>query len=158
MGRSWLPNGERRERGMRRRTWIVVGAAALLAAALGLGGGPDRSSAGRETPEVEGPEAEAGGRLAGAVTQVRDGDTVEVGDVVVRIANLDCAERDTAEGRTASARMRELVAGQEVVCELEGRRSYDREVGTCALVSSGEDLGEVLIAKGTCERWRSNRS
>jgi endonuclease YncB( thermonuclease family) len=143
---------------MRQRTWIVVGAAALLAAALGLRGGPDRSSAGREAPEAEGPEAEAGGRIAGSITHVRDGDTIELGRVAVRIANLDCAERDTAEGQAASARMRELVAGQEVACELEGRRSYDREVGTCALASSGEDLGELLISEGTCERWRSNRS
>ena len=41
--------------------------------------------------------------------------------------------------------MRELVARQEVVCDLEGLMSYDREVGTCALASSGEDLGEILI-------------
>ncbi len=136
---------------MRRLTWIVIGAAALLAA-LGLRDVPDLSSAGRETPE-----AQAGERISGAVTHVRDGDTVELGGVAVRIANLDCAERDRAAGRAASVRMRELVAGQEVTCELEGRRSYDREVGTCALASSGEDLGERLIAEGTCERWRSNR-
>jgi endonuclease YncB( thermonuclease family) len=137
---------------MRRQTWIVGGAAVLLAAALGLRGGPDQTSTGREAPEPE-----AGGQLEGVVTHVRDSDTVELGDVAVRIANLGCAERATAEGRTASARMRELVADQEVASELEGQRSYDREVGTCALTRTGEDLGEVLIANGMCERWRSNR-
>ncbi len=152
MGRSCFTSGEQRERGKRWLAWIVIGAAALLAAALGLRDVPDRTST-----EPEAPEPEAGGRIAGAVTHVRDGDTIELGDIAVRIANLDCAEGDTAEGQAASARMRELIAGQEVACELEGRRSYDREVGTCALASSGEDLGELLIAEGTCDRWRSDR-
>ena len=92
--------------------------------------------------------------LRGAVTHVRDGDTIEVGDVAVRIANLDCAERGTAEGQAASRRMAELVAGEAVACALEGRRSYDREVGTCALGQTGADLGETLIAEGVCGRWR----
>ena len=35
------------------------------------------------------------GRLVGMVTHVRDGDTIEVRGVPVRIANLDCAERGT---------------------------------------------------------------
>jgi endonuclease YncB( thermonuclease family) len=90
------------------------------------------------------------------VTHVRDGDTIKLGDVTVRIANLDCAERNTAEGQAAWVRMHELVAGEGVACELEGRRSYDREVGTCALAFQGEDLGEALIAEGTCDRWGSD--
>ncbi len=120
----------------------------LLAAALGLRGEPDRTNAGPEASE-----AEAGGRLEGAVTHVGNGDTGELGRVAVRIANLDCAERDTTEGQAASALMRELVSGEEVACQLEERRSYDREVGTCALARTGEDLGEVLIAEGGCGRW-----
>ena len=88
------------------------------------------------------------------MTHVRDGDTIEVANTPVRIANLDCAERGDADGPRATARMSELVARQEVVCDLEGRMSYDREVGTCALALSGEDLGEILIREGVCERWR----
>ena len=76
---------------------------------------------------------------------MRDGDTIEVADTPVRIANLDCAERGDADGPRATSRMRELVARREVVCDLERRMGYDREVGTCALASSGEDLGEILI-------------
>ncbi len=140
-------------RRVRRRAWIAFVAMLLLGAGLALRDWPGLAGA---VPEASGPEE--GGQLEGVVTHVRDGDTVELGDVAVRIANLDCAERDTAEGQAASVRMRELVAGREVTCELEGRRSYDREVGTCALASSGEDLGETLIAEGTCERWRPNRS
>lgn len=35
----------------------------------------------------------------------------------------------------------------------DGRPSYDREVGRCAL-RDGRDLGEVLIAEGACGRCR----
>ncbi|MFZ3582171.1 thermonuclease family protein [Loktanella sp. DJP18] len=91
--------------------------------------------------------------LRGFVTHVRDGDTIEVANVPVRIANLDCAEMFTAEGRVARERMAQLVRGQQLACDLEGRMSYDREVGTCALISSGEDIGETLIREGICGRW-----
>ena len=114
-----------------------------------------RDASGGTGAEPGASGAEARGRLTGAVNHVRDGDTVELGSVAVRIANLDCAERATVKGQADSARMRELAAGQEVACELEGRRSYDREVASCALASSGEDLGEVLIAEGACGRWGS---
>ena len=46
--------------------------------------------------------------------------------------------------------MVDLVRGQTVACELEGRRSYDREVGTCDLADTGEDLSEILMKKGIC--------
>ncbi|WP_176559593.1 hypothetical protein [Rubellimicrobium roseum] len=49
--------------------------------------------------------------------------------------------------------MRDLVRSQAVTCNLEGRRSYDREVGTCALTDSGQDVGEILIGEGVCGRW-----
>jgi endonuclease YncB( thermonuclease family) len=72
----------------------------------------------------------------------------------VRIANLDCAEMDTDEGQRARLSMLDLVRGQTVACNLEGRKSYDREVGTCALAGSGEDLGKILIGEGVREQWR----
>jgi len=91
--------------------------------------------------------------LAGPVTHVRDGDTVEVRGVPVRIANLDCAERDTAAGRRATQAMARLADSGPLACRLSGRRSYDREVGTCAM-SDGRDIGAVLIAQGVCAPWR----
>ena len=91
--------------------------------------------------------------LSGRVSHIRDGDTIEVLGTPVRIANLDCAEMNTAAGRRARARVVALLSHQQAVCQLEGRRSYDREVGTCAL-PDGRDLGEVLIAEGICRRWR----
>ena len=92
--------------------------------------------------------------LGGFVTHVRDGDTIEVGGTPVRLANLDCAERNTVAGDRATRRMRELASGERVACSLEGRMSYDREVGTCQLVATGQDLGRVLIGEGTCGQWQ----
>jgi len=48
----------------------------------------------------------------------------------VRLAHLDCAERGTVAGDHASRRMREPAGGEQVACVLEGRMSYEREVGT----------------------------
>ena len=35
--------------------------------------------------------------LTGIISHVRDGDTIEVGNIPVRIAALDCPENDTSE-------------------------------------------------------------
>jgi endonuclease YncB( thermonuclease family) len=44
--------------------------------------------------------------LVGPVTHVRDGDTIEVSGVPVRVANLDCAELGTTAGNHPTAVMR----------------------------------------------------
>ena len=126
----------------------LIAAASVLAALLfvGLHVLLDGSGGGASEPGSE-------LRIEGAVSHVRDGDTIEIGGVAVRLANLDCAERDTEAGQAASERMARLVQGETVTCELEGRQSYDREVGTCALASTGQDVGEVLIAEGACDPW-----
>ncbi|MEQ9260195.1 MAG: hypothetical protein RIG84_14000 [Roseovarius sp.] len=92
-------------------------------------------------------------RITGDVTHVRDGDTIELGEVAVRLANLDCAERDSVEGKRAAMRMWLLAGEGKVTCDLEGRKSYDREIGLCHL-SDGRDMGRVLISEGLCRRWQ----
>ena len=93
------------------------------------------------------------GLLAGSVTHVRDGDTIELAGVPVRIANLDCPEQRTAAGRRATNRMRHLAAAGPVACRLSGRRSYDREIGLCRLFD-GRDMGAVLVSEGLCSPWQ----
>lgn len=95
------------------------------------------------------------GRLIvqGPVTHIRDGDTIEVRGVPIRIANLDCAETGTNAGRNATYRMVELAQRGPLLCRLEGRKSWDREVGVCDL-ADGRDVGEIMIAEGVCARWR----
>lgn len=94
-----------------------------------------------------------GSVLTDKVTRVRDGDTIVVGRTPIRIANLNCDEAGSRRGNLATSIMRGLVQGQVLSCRLEGRKSYDREVGVCAL-SNGADIGEIMIREGYCRRWR----
>ena len=54
-------------------------------------------------------------------------------------------ELSDRQGPPETARMRGLVAGEDVVCELERRRCYDREVAVRALASTGQDAGEIVV-------------
>lgn len=129
--------------------YYIVPAASVLAALLVLLGWLYLSS------DVAGGRSAAGSelRIKGTVSHVPDGDTIEVGGVAVRIANLDCAEADTEDGQRARERMAQLVQSETVVCELRVRLGYDRELGTCTLASTGEDVGRLLTADGTCLPW-----
>ncbi|MEP3331659.1 hypothetical protein [Sedimentitalea sp.] len=93
------------------------------------------------------------GNMAGRVTHVRDGDTIEVGRTAIRLAKLDCAEKGTVAGDAATRKMKQLVRGQSLTCRLTGRTSYDREVGSCSL-PDGRDIAQVMIRNGACGRWR----
>lgn len=95
-----------------------------------------------------GPEKE----LSGVVTYVRDGDTIEVNGVAIRLSKLDCAETGTLKGNQATLRMMQLAEGQSVFCTLSGRRSYDRWIGECVLLD-GRRISEVMIEERMCRRW-----
>ena len=100
----------------------------------------------------EAPASREAFRLEGRVTRIRDGDTFEVSGGPVRIANLDCAERGTVAGDSATALLRQMASSATASCSLEGRRSYDREVGVCSIPGFG-DVGEAMISAGACARW-----
>lgn len=91
-------------------------------------------------------------KIVGPVTRVRDGDTIEVKGVPIRFGSLNCAERGTTKGRTATGRMQTLVKNQILVCHLNGRTSYDRKIGSCRL-GDGRDLGGIMIREGVCRRF-----
>jgi hypothetical protein len=81
---------------------------------------------------------------------VRDGDTIEVGSVAVRLQGLHCPEADEPGGSIATSAMRRLVRGASVTCSLTGERTYDRIVGRCHV---GEiDLAAALISERVCAR------
>ena len=95
--------------------------------------------------------------LTGQITRVRDGDTIEVGDIAIRLNGLTCDERGTALGDRATAYLRSQVLGKTATCSLNGERTYDRLVGRCATEDLG-DIGAHLITQqlcGRCERYDS---
>ena len=88
--------------------------------------------------------------LTGKVTHVRDGDTIEVNNVPIRLSALDCPERGTKNGDTAS-RIAQQFLGSQATCGLTGAKTYDRLVGYCEI--NGADLGRYMMENSSCKVW-----
>ena len=71
--------------------------------------------------------------IRGQVTHVRDGDTIELSERVIRLSGIDAPESDQPNGRAAGHALRRLVLGEEVRVETEGRGSYGRITGVVHL-------------------------
>ena len=88
--------------------------------------------------------------LTGTVTHVRDGDTIEVNNVPIRLAALDCPERGTRDGDYASLIAKQF-QGQQATCELTGAKTYERLVGYCSI--NGADFGRYIMNNSSCKVW-----
>ena len=96
--------------------------------------------------------------LTGPVTLVRDGDTIEVGGIAVRLNGVSAPESRQPFGPDATAFMGWLVMEKEVTCKLTGERNRDRFIGICYL--DGVDIGETIIREGLardCPRYSGGR-
>jgi len=96
--------------------------------------------------------------LTGNVTKVRDGDTIEVGKIPIRLNGVSAPELKEPLGPNSRIFMVELVLGKLVRCELNGDKSYDRFVGTCYL--SDRDIGSAVVAAGLaldCPRFSGEK-
>ena len=92
------------------------------------------------------------------MTFVRDGDTIEVGGMPIRLGGLAAPEADEPGGDQAATAMNELVLDREVRCELDGDRTYDRCVAVCYL--EGVDIAATMVSQGLardCERFSGGR-
>jgi len=88
--------------------------------------------------------------LSGKVTHVRDGDTIEVNGVAVRLSALDCPENDKSQGQIATKLAKQFV-GLQAICELTGAKTYDRVVGYCSI--NGSDFGLYMMQNSSCKVW-----
>ena len=77
---------------------------------------------------------------------MRDGDTIKVGKVPIRLNCVSAPELDEPLGNAAKKIMVDLVDGKGLRCEMTGAKTYDRLVGTCYL--DGRDVGEAVITAG----------
>jgi micrococcal nuclease len=96
--------------------------------------------------------------LTGTVTHVRDGDTIEVGKIPIRLNGVSAPELDEPLGSVSKQFMLDLIDGKSVRCELTGAKTYDRLVGTCFL--DGQDIGAAVISAGLaldCPRYSGGR-
>ena len=95
--------------------------------------------------------------ISGARVHVRDGDTLTIGDIAIRIAGIDAPEyhqdctgadgRDWACGRSARERLAALIAPGEVRCAPEATDRYQRRVARCS-ARGAADVGEALVREG----------
>ena len=96
--------------------------------------------------------------LTGTVTKVRDGDTIEVGKIPIRLNGVSAPEMNEPLGPQSKAFMADLVMGKRVRCEMNGQNTYDRFVGTCYL--GDRDIGAAVIEAGLaldCPRFSGGR-
>jgi len=97
------------------------------------------------------PAAEADPKtVSETITHVRDGDTIEVDGIAIRLAALDCPENDTQKGKYAT-KVAKQFAGLQAICELTGAKTYDRLVGYCKI--NGADFGRYMMDNSACKVW-----
>ncbi len=96
--------------------------------------------------------------LTGTVSHIRDGDTIEVGKVPVRLNGVSAPELKEPLGLQSKQFMIDLVLDRPVSCELSGEKTYDRLVGTC--YRADQDIGAAVIKAGLaldCPRYSGGR-
>jgi len=60
--------------------------------------------------------------LSGTIAHVRDGDTIEVDGVAIRLSALDCPENGTLKGKQAT-KVAQQFQGSQTQCELTGAKT-----------------------------------
>ena len=88
--------------------------------------------------------------ISGTITHVRDGDTIEIDGIAIRLAALNCPENDTQKGKYAT-KVAKQFAGLQALCELTGAKTYDRLVGYCKI--NGTDFGRYMMNNSACKVW-----
>jgi len=102
--------------------------------------------------------AQAQTQIRGPVTHVRDGDTIKIGPIAVRLEGVSAPELREKLGQPSKMFMQGLVMGRKVTCRLNGSKTYDRFVGVCFL--NGRDIGATIISEGLardCPRYSGGR-
>ena len=113
-----------------------------------------RAGTAAEPPALTGRDEFVAVAILMGVPHVVDGDGLMFGDVEVRLQGIAAPEDSNLSrqpgGPEATAELRRLAEGREVVCRLDGtttgRDTGNRLVGRC--VAGDADLGESLVRSG----------
>ena len=142
------PGNARASRRQRLPSWIVLAVVGIVAWAY--------SQWDKSVPVETG----AGGTIAGTA-RVTDGDSLEIGNVRVRLFGIDAPEfrqlckdasgRDYTCGVAAREALAGLIDGRQVACTPAEGPSYDRVVAVCRVDGTGQDkvdLSEAMVRAG----------
>lgn len=119
-----------------------VGRIFLFAAALTVAMSTTAQAAGKDCPDFNKPIVKS----VEGPAYVKDGDTVIVAGVEIRLKGVDAPELADKYGREATEGMRAIV-GSWLRCGLTGEKTHGRDVGYCTN-ADGQDIGEAIIKKG----------
>jgi endonuclease YncB( thermonuclease family) len=131
---------------------------AVMALVVALVLRPEGDTAHAEPETVSDPSDAS--RLEG-VGRVIDGDTLDVGNVRVRLHGIDAFERNQtcdgpqgswACGAAATSALRARAEGRTLVCEILDTDRYGRKVSRCE--RDGVDVAEALVADGLALAYR----
>jgi endonuclease YncB( thermonuclease family) len=114
----------------------------MIAAALAVAMSTAAQAAGKSCPAFNKPVVKS----VEGPAYVKDGDTVVVAGVTVRLKGVDAPEQADKYGPDATEGMRDIV-GDWLRCGLTGEKTHDREVGYCTNAAH-QDIGEAIIKKG----------
>jgi len=99
-----------------------------------------------------------------AITHIRDGDTVEAGELVIRLAGVDApetwrpaCERERMLGKLATGNLALLVKSAEVLeyCPTGEPPSWGRTIAH--VLADGRNVGDQLIVDGYARRWTGRK-
>lgn len=123
--------------------WKTTAKRCLLAAIAGLGGAHS-GSADQQSITITGE------------INVYDGDTLEIGPILIRLHGIDAPEKGqrcaTPDGGTwrcgaaASRRLAEIITEKTIACDALDRDPYGRIIARCT--ASGTDIASVLMQEG----------
>ncbi|MCT8330351.1 thermonuclease family protein [Albidovulum sediminis] len=83
-----------------------------------------------------------------------DGDTIQIGEVRLRLAGIDAPELKHPWGQKAKWELVQLCKGQIITAEIAVDISYDRLVATCYL-PDGRDLSAEMVRRGLALDWHN---
>ena len=144
------------------RTLVAALLGVGIAAALVPGEAVEHGAVSAVRAAADGAEAWLADRAIHGTAKVRDGDTLSIGSVKIRLFGVDAPELsqtcDTAAagggwgcGAAAAARLAELAAAGDATCRPRDRDRYGRVVATCTV--AGIDLGAQLVAEGLARAY-----
>lgn len=99
-----------------------------------------------------------------AITHIRDGDTVEAGELVIRLAGVDApetwrpaCERERMLGKLATGNLAMLVKSAEALeyCPTGEPPSWGRTIAH--VLADGRNVGDQLIVDGYARRWTGRK-